>query len=374
MTAEPTLTQPSQAEVPLLEVQDLRVWFPIRRGVLRRRVGWAKAVDDVTFSVSAGRTMALVGESGAGKTTTGRAVVRVQPVTSGTIRFKGRSLTGLDGTDLRRMRRGFQMIFQDPFGSLDPRQSVGDILTEPLAVHGLVSASDRPARVRELLSLVGLDPRHADRYPREFSGGQRQRVGIARALAVEPELIVCDEPVSSLDVSIQAQIINLLTRLQREFGMAYLFIAHDLAVVRHIANQVAVMYLGRIVEMGPVDELYAQPRHPYTLALLSVALAPESTGRRRIVLSGEIPSPDSPPAGCSFRPRCWLWSRLGQPELCAQEPPPLLPLDGGRSVACHFSDQTAELGAAMSDESVPSGGPVPGSAQPMPFASKGGQP
>jgi oligopeptide/dipeptide ABC transporter ATP-binding protein len=235
------------------------------------------------------------------------------------------------------------MIFQDPFGSLDPRQTVGDILAEPLAVHGLAPRAERPARVRDLLALVGLEPGHAGRYPREFSGGQRQRIGIARAIAVQPELIVCDEPVSSLDVSIQAQIINLLTRLQREFGIAYLFIAHDLAVVRHIADRIAVMYLGRIAEMGAVDDLYARPRHPYSVALLSAALNPRAGGnrRRRIILPGEIPSPDRPPSGCSFHPRCWLRARLGNPEVCERVEPSLRAVDGSEAVACHFAEETA---------------------------------
>jgi oligopeptide/dipeptide ABC transporter ATP-binding protein len=333
-------SMPAGTTPPLLEVEHLRVWFPVRRGILRRRVGSAKAVDDVSFTVGYGSTMALVGESGAGKTTIGRAVVRVQRVTSGTIRFKGEVLTELAGSDLRRRRREFQMIFQDPFGSLDPRQTVGDILAEPLAIHGLASPRERSTRVRELLSLVGLDPALASRYPRQFSGGQRQRIGIARAIAVHPDLIVCDEPVSSLDVSIQAQVINLLTRLQGELGVAYLFIAHDLAVVRHIADRVAVMYLGRIVEMGSVEEVYANPAHPYTVALLSAALNPRAGRQRRIVLSGEIPSLDRPPAGCSFHTRCWLRNRLGNPESCDQVEPALRSATSGRAFACHFAEET----------------------------------
>lgn len=342
--APPPPVTDGNEQSPLLEVDHLRVWFPVRRGLLRRRAGWAKAVDDVTFSLARGRTMALVGESGAGKTTTGRAVVRIQTVTAGSIRFKGESLTNLHGSELRRKRRQFQMIFQDPFGSLDPRQTVGDILAEPLAVHELASREERPSRVRDLLELVGLEPAHADRYPREFSGGQRQRIGIARAIAVQPDLIVCDEPVSSLDVSIQAQIINLLSRLQRDLSVAYLFIAHDLAVVRHIADRVAVMYLGRIVEMGNVDALYDNPTHPYTVALLSAALIPAArTARRpRIILAGEIPGPDQPPSGCSFHPRCWLRSRLGNPEICARVEPVLRAAAGSEAVACHFAEETRQ--------------------------------
>ena len=343
---------PAGTEPPLLEVENLRVWFPVRRGILRRQVGSAKAVDDVSFTVGHGSTTALVGESGAGKTTTGRAVVRIQQVTSGTIRFKGEVLTDLDGSDLRRRRREFQMIFQDPFGSLDPRQTVADILAEPLAIHGLVPPRARGTRVRELLSLVGLDPALASRYPREFSGGQRQRIGVARAIAVHPDLIVCDEPVSSLDVSIQAQVINLLTRLQRELGVAYLFIAHDLAVVRHIADQVAVMYLGRIVEMGSVDEVYANPAHPYTVALLSAALNPRAGRRRRIVLVGEIPSLDRPPSGCSFHTRCWLRTRLGNPEVCEQVEPVLRSASGGGAVACHFAEETLRHAPAEAAEAT----------------------
>lgn len=341
------------AQAQFLEVDDLRVWFPLRAGVFRRRVGWAKAVDGVTFSMARGQTMALVGESGAGKTTTGRAVARIQPVTSGTIRFKGESLTQLRGSALRHRRRHFQMIFQDPFGSLNPRQTVADILAEPLAVHGLASHAARPARVRELLALVGLDPSHADRYPSEFSGGQRQRIGIARAIAVEPELIVCDEPVSSLDVSIQAQVVNLLARLRREINVSYLFIAHDLALVRHIADRVAVMYLGRIVEIGDVDRLYDNPTHPYTVALLSAALivAPRAPRRPRLILSGEIPGPDRPPSGCHFHPRCWLRRRLGNPEICEQVDPVLRVAAGSEGVACHFAEETRAAQTA-----VPSGG------------------
>lgn len=340
------------AAPPLLEVEDLRVWFPVRAGAFRRRVGWAKAVDGVSFNVARGKTMALVGESGAGKTTTGRAVARIQPVTSGSIRFKGESLTQLGRSDLRRRRRHFQMIFQDPFGSLNPRQTVADILAEPLTVHGLASHQARPARVRELLALVGLDPTRADRYPSEFSGGQRQRIGIARAIAVEPELIVCDEPVSSLDVSIQAQIVNLLARLRRDLSVAYLFIAHDLALVRHIADRVAVMYLGRIVEIGNVDRLYENPTHPYTVALMSAALivAPRAPRRARLIVSGEIPGPDRPPSGCHFHPRCWLRRRLGNPEICERVDPVLRAAAGSEGVACHFAEETrAAQNAAPSD-------------------------
>lgn len=335
----------SQQHGPLLAVDGLRVWFPVRRGVLRRRVGWVKAVDDVNFQLSAGKTLGVVGESGAGKTTVARAIVRIQPMTAGAVRLAGIDLGALHGAELRRARRQVQMIFQDPYGSLDPRQTVGDILAEPLAVHSLVPRVGRAARVAELLELVGLEPGHADRYPRELSGGQRQRVGIARAIAVQPALIVCDEPVSSLDVSIQAQVINLLKRLQRELGLSYVFIAHDLAVVRHIADRVAVMYLGRVAESGPVESVYNHPAHPYTVALLSAALPIEATARRRkrIILPGEIPSPDRPPTGCSFHPRCWLRTRLGNPDICEREPPQLRSVAGSEAVACHFAERTSEF-------------------------------
>jgi oligopeptide/dipeptide ABC transporter ATP-binding protein len=330
----------------LLEVEGLKVWFPVRSGPLRRRVGTVQAVDGVDLTVGRGETVALVGESGSGKTTVGRAIVRVQPPTEGTIRLGGDDLTALHGAALRRSRRRFQMVFQDPYSSLDPRQTIGDILSEPLQIHGLADRAARPARIADLLTMVGLDPAFTERYPHEFSGGQRQRIGIARALAVEPELIVCDEPVSALDVSIQAQVVNLLQRLQRDLGVAYLFIAHDLSLVRHLASRVAAMYLGRIVETGTVDDVYAQPLHPYTAALLSAVPVPDAEieqNRTRIILSGEIPNPADPPTGCRFHTRCWLREQLGRPELCASVDPPLAePAAGTRSghkVACHFPQE-----------------------------------
>jgi oligopeptide/dipeptide ABC transporter ATP-binding protein len=344
---------------PLLEVSDLKVWFPIRAGVLRKQVGWVRAVDEVSFTIARGETLGLVGESGSGKTTTGRAIVRVNRPTGGSVRLDGEDLLALEGTELRRRRRRFQMVFQDPYASLDPRQTVGEIIGEPLEIHGLPADRDRKRRIGELLDIVNLDPRFADRYPHEFSGGQRQRIGIARALAVEPELIVCDEPISALDVSVQAQVINLLERLQAELDLTYLFIAHDLAVVRHIADRVAVMYLGKLVEIAPVDALFADPRHPYTIALLSAVPVPDADReqqRRRIILTGDIPSPAAPPSGCRFHTRCWLYERLGRPRECVDMDPPLdpLPAAAGHRVACHFPDQGPGMASVVGTALAPS--------------------
>ncbi len=289
----------------LLSVENLVVHFPVRRGVLARTVGHVRAVDGVSFAIPQGKTLALVGESGSGKTTAGRAILRLIEPTGGRIVFDGVDLASLDGGAMRRLRKRAQLIFQDPYGSLNPRMTVYSVLAEALAVHQLRPRAQRRDRVYELLELVGLPPETADRYPNEFSGGQRQRIGIARALAVEPELIVADEPVSALDVSIQAQILNLLDDLQDRLGLTYLFIGHDLSVVRHIADTVAVMYLGRIVEMGPVEEVFTRPIHPYTKALLSaVPVADPASNRHRILLEGDIPSPLNPPSGCRFHPRC----------------------------------------------------------------------
>jgi oligopeptide transport system ATP-binding protein len=318
----------------LLEVRDLVKHFQAGRGLVR-------AVDGVSFSIERGETLGLVGESGCGKTTTGRCILQLERATSGSIRFEGRELTTLDQGELRSVRRKMQVIFQDPYSSLNPRMTVGQIIAEPLAVHGIVtSAAARAARVKDLLGRVGLLPQHARRYPHEMSGGQRQRVGIARALAMEPSLIICDEPVSALDVSIQAQIINLLEDLQAEFGLTYLFIAHDLAVVRHISDRVAVMYLGKIAEMADRKTVYDNPRHPYTRALLSAVPIPDpdlEMQRARIVLGGEPPSPINPPPGCVFHPRCPIGI-----ERCRHEVPVLRELTPGHAAACHLAEQVAE--------------------------------
>ena len=321
---------------PLVEVTDLVKHFPVRGGILQRTIGTVQAVDGVSFEIRRGETLGLVGESGCGKTTVGRLVLRLIEPTSGSIQFDGTELTTLKGAALKPYRRRMQIIFQDPYGSLNPRMTVGAMLEEPLMLHGLAKGKQRE-RVLELLGLVGLAPEHAKRYPHEFSGGQRQRIGIARALAVEPRLIVCDEPVSALDVSIQAQVINLLQDLQRRFRLAYVFIAHDLAVVKHIATRVAVMYLGKIAEIADKRALFAGPRHPYTRALLSAVPVPDpALKRERFVLQGDVPSPYAPPSGCRFRTRC-PWAR----ERCAAEEPPLV-----SGVACHFWQEIEPYRAA----------------------------
>ncbi|WP_017592552.1 ABC transporter ATP-binding protein [Nocardiopsis potens] len=326
----------------LLEIEDLEVHFPIRRGVLlERTVGRVRAVDGVSLSVAAGTTYGLVGESGCGKTTLGRAVLRLVDVTAGQVRLGGVDLAGLPAEELRRSRRRVQMVFQDPLGSLDPRQNVESLLLEGLEVHGL--GADRAARraaVVDALEAVGLSASALPRYPHEFSGGQRQRIGIARALVLSPELIVCDEPVSALDVSIQAQVLNLLEELQRERGLAYLVIAHDLAVVRHVSDTVGVMYLGGLVEEAPGDGLYAEPLHPYTRSLISAVPVPDPAvedGRRRILLQGDLPSPADPPPGCRFHTRC-PWR---QEELCATVRPELRQVAEGHKVACHHAERIA---------------------------------
>src|SRR6266571_5549262 len=317
----------------LLEVENLVKHFVAGRSVLGRPTAFIKAVDGVSFNVDAGKTLALVGESGCGKSTVSRLVLRLIEPDSGQIRFEGRDLLALDANQLRAFRRDAQIIFQDPYASLNLRMTVGQILTEPLALHELVPPAGRRERVEELLRVVGLEPRFARRYPHEFSGGQRQRVAIARALAVEPKLIICDEPVSALDVSIRAQVINLLEDLQQKFGLAYLFIAHDLSVVEHISKRVAVMYLGRIVETAPARELYTSPLHPYTEALLSAVPIPDpKVKRRRVRLAGEVPSPINPPPGCHFHTRC----PIAQFPRCKSETPALKQSSDGHWVACHF--------------------------------------
>ena len=330
--AVPAERTPGAGEV-LLEVRDLVKHFSVGGGLFGGPAGAVRAVDGVSFALRRGETLGLVGESGCGKTTTGRCILQLERPTRGQVMFEGRDLGALSETDLRPMRRRMQVIFQDPYASLNPRMTVGQILAEPLAVHGVVA--DRQARrdrVRDLLSRVGLLPQHADRYPHQLSGGQRQRVGIARALAVEPSLIVCDEPVSALDVSIQAQIINLLEDLQAEFGLTYLFIAHDLAVVRHISDRVAVMYLGKIVEIADRRELYDNPLHPYTKALLAAVPIPDpllEAQRTHSVLIGEVPSPLNPPSGCVFHPRCPIAI-----DRCRAEVPPLREVTPGHWAAC----------------------------------------
>ncbi len=292
---------------PLLEVKNLRTWFPIRRGVFGRTVGHVKAVDDVSFQVKEGKTLGLVGESGCGKTTVGRTILRLIPATSGSVSYRGHDLFHTPAGEMRAMRRHLQIIFQDPVSSLNPRMTIGNIIGEPIQVHGIAKGAEKNELVASLLQRVGLDRSYATRYPHEFSGGQRQRIGIARALALNPDFIVCDEPVSALDVSIQSQILNLLNDLQEERKIAYLFIAHNLAVVKHFSDEVAVMYLGRIVEKASAEELYQNPKHPYTISLLSAIPEPDPRPKdTRIVLKGEVPSPSKPPTGCAFHPRCPL--------------------------------------------------------------------
>jgi oligopeptide transport system ATP-binding protein len=366
-------------EKPLLSVKDLKVWFPITEGMLiERHVGDVRAVDGVTFDLHRGETLGLVGESGCGKSTTGRAIVRLYKPTAGSIEFDGTDISTVDGKQLQQLRSRFQMIFQDPYASLNPRMTAGNTVGEPLDVHSVGTKAERRERVRELLSTVGLNPDYAVRYPHEFSGGQRQRIGVARALALDPDLIVADEPISALDVSIQAQVINLLERLQDRLGLTYLFIAHDLSVVRHISDRIAVMYLGRIVELAPSRELNSRPLHPYSVALLSAVPIPDpkvERRRRRIILKGDVPSPVNPPSGCHFHTRCWLRERLGNPERCSAEVPLLRPLSTGHEVACHFAEevdgsreQVQATGRGGAD-AMPAGGIAAAEAVPVSVAA-----
>ncbi|MGH2533718.1 MAG: ABC transporter ATP-binding protein [Thermomicrobiales bacterium] len=331
----PTSSAGQNGSEPLLTVKDLVMHFPLTQGIIfQRKVGAVQAVDGVSFEVKRGETLGLVGESGCGKSTTGRAILQLYKPTAGEVVFQGKDLTKLDGGDMRRMRRHLQMIFQDPYASLNPRMTVGNIISEPMQIHHLVAKNERTQRVQELLETVGLNPYFANRYPHEFSGGQRQRIGIARALAANPDFIVADEPVSALDVSIQAQIVNLMEDLQNQFGLTYLFIAHDLSVVKHISNRVAVMYLGKIVEMAERTELYEEPLHPYTKALLSAVPIPDPViekRRERIILSGDVPSPINPPSGCHFHTRCPY-----SMEVCKQVDPIFSDQGNGHFVACHL--------------------------------------
>lgn len=316
----------------LLVVQNLKTYFPVRAGVFQRVVAWVKAVDDVSFTVKEGETFGLVGESGCGKTTVSRSILRLIPATAGTVFFDGQDVFNLRSNELKALRRNMQIVFQDPYSSLDPRMPIGDIIAESLQIHGMKDRKQRNVIVQELLAKVGLNPYHAHRYPHEFSGGQRQRIGIARALALNPRFIVCDEPVSALDVSIQSQILNLLKELQREFGFSYLFVAHDLSVVEHISDRVGVMYLGKLVEVTSREDLYREPLHPYTQALMSAIPVPNPRRKReRIVLKGEVPSPLNPPSGCRFHPRCPIAEAI-----CKQEEPLFEEKRPGHYVACHL--------------------------------------
>jgi peptide/nickel transport system ATP-binding protein len=340
----PAPTTPGHSTENILEVTGLQKHFPIRRGAfIKRTVGAVRAVDGIDFSVRAGETLGVVGESGCGKSTTGRLVTRLLEPTGGRVVFEGRDISHLSVREMRPMRRDIQMIFQDPYSSLNPRHTVGSIVGAPLQVQNIPTPQGQKRAVQDLLALVGLNPEHYNRYPHEFSGGQRQRIGIARALALKPKMIVADEPVSALDVSIQAQVVNLLDDLQKEMNLTYLFIAHDLSVVRHISDRVAVMYLGKIVEVADRDTLYLHPRHPYTVALMSAVPVPnpdrrDKAQRERVLLTGDVPSPINPPSGCRFRTRCWKAQ-----DICANVEPPLLQIAPGHQSACHFPMADGEL-------------------------------
>lgn len=344
--AAPADESPLDAEI-LLSVTDLKKYFPIKEGLFRRQVGDIKAVDGVSFDIHRGETLGLVGESGSGKSTIGRIVLQLDSATEGSVLFDGIELTETKKEDLRRLRPRMQIVFQDPHTSLNPRMTIGSIIAEPLTEHTNLKKAERQARVEELLSIVGLDPMHANRYPHEFSGGQRQRIGIARAIALNPDFIVCDEPIAALDVSIQAQVINLLEDLQNELGLTYLFISHDLAMIRHIADSVAVMYLGHFMELGGVDAVYENPLHPYTKALHSAVPVPDPAAesrRRPVILQGDIPSPSNPPTGCVFNTRCPIAK-----ELCSAEAPEWREIEPDHWVACHFVEQSDAIFRIDSD-------------------------
>ena len=336
---------------PLVEISHLKTYYPIFGGILHRQVGSVYAVDDVSLSIVRGQTFGLVGESGCGKTTLGRTALRLERATEGSVIMDGQDVLALHGHALKRMRRRMQIIFQDPYGSLNPRMPVSDIIGEGLLAqadleNGWGKRPTRDKRVGDYLEAVGLRRDYARRYPHEFSGGQRQRIGIARALALAPEFVVCDEPVSALDVSIQSQILNLLSEIQRQYNLTYLFIAHNLSVVQYFCERIAVMYLGKLVEVADTDDLYAHPRHPYTVALLSAIPVPDPRVRKkRLVLKGDVPSPANPPSGCRFHTRCWLREKLGNPEICVTQDPPLRDMGGNQLVACHFAENVSERAA-----------------------------
>ncbi|MFF7993189.1 ABC transporter ATP-binding protein [Kitasatospora xanthocidica] len=361
MTDTQTAPIPSPAPAPdrepLLKVTGLTRHFPIRSGLTRRQTGAVRAVDGIDFTVNAGETLGVVGESGCGKSTMGRLVTRLDEPTGGKIEFEGTDITHLSVGAMRPLRRDIQMIFQDPYSSLNPRHTVGTIVGAPFKLQNAVPAGGLKKAVQELLELCGLSPEHYNRYPHEFSGGQRQRIGIARALALKPKMIVADEPVSALDVSIQAQVVNLLDDLQKELGLTYLIIAHDLSVVRHVSDRVAVMYLGKVVEIADRDSLYRSPMHPYTNALMSAVPVPDPrrrqrAGRERILLTGDVPSPINPPSGCRFRTRCWKAQ-----DVCSTQEPPLTALKTGHQVACHFPENSGEGNDQHSPENSPENGP-----------------
>jgi oligopeptide/dipeptide ABC transporter ATP-binding protein len=341
-TSAEARTPGGNAGAPLVEVTDLVKHFPIRQGLLQRQVGAVRAVDGVSFDVQRGETLGLVGESGCGKSTTARVMLRLMEPTSGSVKFDGEEIATVGGGRLKELRREMQMVFQDPYSSLNPRKTVGTIIGEPFAIHGIKHGEGGSKRtVQELMDRVGLNPEHYNRYPHEFSGGQRQRIGVARAIALKPKLIVADEPVSALDVSIQAQILNLLRDLQRDMGITLIFIAHDLSVVRHMCDRVAVMYLGKIVELATSDQLYAHPRMPYTGALMSAVPVPQprlAASKKRQILAGDVPSPSNPPPACRFHTRCWKAQ-----EICRIEDPPLEVKEGGNVAACHFPLTDAEV-------------------------------